>query len=393
MADEELFDYDVAISYAGPDRRAAEELVECLTDKKLRVFYDRDKLAQLVGENLIDVLTELYQNQARLCVILSSSRYVYSPSPYPKVERQAAQARAIRESGYIFPIKLDPTDLPGMPSTVAYVDWHAHEPDQIADLIYERLQSSEISATVSRHAWRRRDIRQLILASDSAREIVDLEREIALFQNMLDGNAPPILFIQDDSGTGKTTLLYKYMEVCEARGAIYGFVDLKGGYLNSPEKVLENVARQTTLISGGVSIDDFLSSVNDVRSSNPNCKVVLLLDTFNDARVLESWIVDNLLIPIHRKWVDSLIVVIAGWQVPALPPEEGDWEESVTRLWKLPRWGQDQIREFGEAIGWSVLKEDEGRVNDFLLSSDGEPHICSLIIRRYYRNLQGASRL
>jgi len=389
MAGEEPFNYDVAISYAGPDRWAAEELVGCLTDKKLRVFYDRDKQAHLVGKNLIDFLTDLYQNQARLCVVLISAHY--RESDYTNLERQAAQARAMHEPGYIFPIKLDSTDLPGMPNTVGYIDWHKFEPSQITDLICERLQSSDSPVTVSRRA--RCKYSKLILASNSAREIVDFKREIALFQNMLDGKAPPILFIQDGSGTGKTTLLYKYMEICEARGAIYGFVDLKGGYLNSPEKVLENIARQTEIISAGASAEDFLSSVNDVGSSHPNCKVVLLLDTFNDARGLESWIIDKLLIPIHRDWVDNLIVVIAGRQVPTLPPEEGDWEESVTHLWKLPKWEADQVREFGEAIGWLQLREDEDRVRHFLLSSGGDPHICSLIIRRYYKNLRRGGQL
>jgi hypothetical protein len=393
MADERPFDYDIAISYAGPDRWVAEELVGYLTNRQLRVFYDRDELAQIVGKNLVDVLTDLYQNRARLCVILISAHY--TESGYTDLERQAAQARAMRESGYIFPIKLDPTDLPGMPDTVAFIDWHAFEPDQIADLICEKLQQPGSSVAVSQYARRGRNLRHLTIGGSSAEQIVDFEEEIALFQDMLEGNAPPILFIQDDSGTGKTTLLYKYMEVCEAWGILCSFVDFKGGYQSSSEKVLEVIAKQTGVIPVGASIEEFLSSVDSIGSSESNHRVVLLLDAFNWAMALESWIVDRLLIPIHRGWIGNpigmrvenrnLIVVIAGWQVPALPPGEGEWEESVTRLWKLPRWGQEQIREFGEALGWPM---DEERVHDFLLCSNGEPHVCSLIIRRYYRNVQ-----
>jgi hypothetical protein len=383
MVDEDCFNYDVAISYAGPDRWAAEHLIKHLKDRNLRIFYDRDELAKVVGLNLHEFLTDLYQNRVRLCVILISAHYI--ESDYTKLERQAAQARDMHEPGYIFPIRLDSTDLPGMLDTVAYIDWHAFEPVQIANLICEKLERPEDTAVALPQEHRRSDILRLILSSSTATQIVDFEREIDLFQQMLAGTAPPILLIQDDSGTGKTTLLYKYMEVCETSGALYSFVDFKGGYLYSSEKVLETIAKQTSIISSNASIDDLVTAVNNVRNSAPSRRVVLLLDTFNAAGALETWVVDNLLVPIHQRWIDNLIVVVAGWRVPVLPPEEGDWTESVTRLWQLPRWDRSQIREFGNAIGWML---DENLVDFFFRSTNGQPHVCSMIMRTHYKSLQ-----
>ena len=47
------FRYDVAISFAGPDRALAEELARYLASRGVRVFYDRYEEAALWGKNLI----------------------------------------------------------------------------------------------------------------------------------------------------------------------------------------------------------------------------------------------------------------------------------------------------------------------------------------------------
>src|SRR5678816_4281356 len=97
--------YDVALSFAGEDRNRAAELYETLKAKGVRVFYDQNELANLWGKNLADHLSDLYLNRAKFCVMLISRHYV--EKMWTNHERQAAQARAIRENKeYILPIRL-----------------------------------------------------------------------------------------------------------------------------------------------------------------------------------------------------------------------------------------------------------------------------------------------
>lgn len=68
------YEYDVAISYAGEDREIIEKYVKILTSSGLTVFYDKNKSieVELWGNNLYDVLDEIYRLRARYCVIFIS---------------------------------------------------------------------------------------------------------------------------------------------------------------------------------------------------------------------------------------------------------------------------------------------------------------------------------
>jgi hypothetical protein len=84
--------YDVAISFAGEDRKHAEVLANALKRRSVAVFYDRYEKATLWGTNLYTHLSDLYQNQARYCVMLLSQHY--AKKMWTKHELEAAQARA-----------------------------------------------------------------------------------------------------------------------------------------------------------------------------------------------------------------------------------------------------------------------------------------------------------
>jgi TIR domain len=87
----------------------------------LEVFYDQDKLAEMWGENLLDFLQAVYKRRARYAILIISQHYV--DKKWPGHERQAAQDRALQQgSPYILPIRLDDAELPGLHSTVGYMD-------------------------------------------------------------------------------------------------------------------------------------------------------------------------------------------------------------------------------------------------------------------------------
>jgi len=67
--------YDVALSFAGPDRDLAEELFSALTAREISVFYDKDEQHLILAENVEDYLAPIYAAAAVYVVPLLSSDY------------------------------------------------------------------------------------------------------------------------------------------------------------------------------------------------------------------------------------------------------------------------------------------------------------------------------
>jgi len=137
------FVYDIAISYAGKERQQAGELADILRDYELSVFFDRNQLPDLIGQNLLDQLWTIYRHKARLCIILSSQ--AYNESDYAQHERQAAQDRVfndnIKEPSYIILAKLDDAEPKFFPSTFAYLQWNETGPRKISEFAEVQLRA------------------------------------------------------------------------------------------------------------------------------------------------------------------------------------------------------------------------------------------------------------
>jgi len=66
----------------------------------------------------------------------------YVSKAWPQLERQHAQSRALLEKReYILPIRLDESEVPGLPSTIAYVDARYLSPVQIADRLRQKIRA------------------------------------------------------------------------------------------------------------------------------------------------------------------------------------------------------------------------------------------------------------
>jgi len=131
-------DYDIALSFAGEDRQAAEALVEALKRRGISVFYDKDEQAVLWGKDLYEYLADLYTNKARFCVMFLSAHY--AKKMWTNHERRNAQARAFRESReYILPLRLDDTEIPGVVATVGYLDLRHTSIEAVADNLQTKL--------------------------------------------------------------------------------------------------------------------------------------------------------------------------------------------------------------------------------------------------------------
>ena len=132
-------EYDIALSFAGEDREYVEKVANSLKSRNVNVFYDKFEEANLWGKDLYTYLIDIYQNKARYTVIFASK--VYGEKLWTKHERQAAQARAFKDAEeYILPARFDDTEIPGILSTTGYISLANKSPEQLADLIVQKLR-------------------------------------------------------------------------------------------------------------------------------------------------------------------------------------------------------------------------------------------------------------
>jgi hypothetical protein len=133
-----MYKYDIAISFAGEDRKVASEIAQKLQDEGVSVFYDEYEQANLWGKDLYEYLADVYCNHARYCVMILSANY--ANKLWTNHERQSAQARAFRErEEYILPVRLDSTNIPGIRETIGYIDLNITSLDDLVGMIMAKL--------------------------------------------------------------------------------------------------------------------------------------------------------------------------------------------------------------------------------------------------------------
>jgi hypothetical protein len=138
MAEEQSFEYDVCLSFAGEDREYVEAVAAGLRERGIRVFYDADEVAQLWEKDLYEHLHYVYHKAARYCVLFVSD--AYGRKVWPTHERRSAQERAIGEDHeYILPARFDDTEIPGLRGTVGHIDLRNTSPRALVELIAEKL--------------------------------------------------------------------------------------------------------------------------------------------------------------------------------------------------------------------------------------------------------------
>jgi hypothetical protein len=132
--------FDVAISFAGSERSLAEQLANILQAAGVIVFYDSFYPEQLWGKNLTAFLDEIYRKRAKFCVVFISKEY--KERRWTSHELRSAQARALEAKGddYILPIRVDDTDLDGLPSNIGYLSIELGV-GKIAELLIAKLRT------------------------------------------------------------------------------------------------------------------------------------------------------------------------------------------------------------------------------------------------------------
>lgn len=136
----EKYAYDVAISFAGTDRRTAEVISRKLQAAGLRVFYDRDHQHTLLGEDLTTLLQNTYFSASRFAVVLVSQAFLRSRWA-GNWELRAMLARMQQQtSGYVLPYLLEEVEVPGLSPTIGYVSATDFTAAEFADLVIRKVR-------------------------------------------------------------------------------------------------------------------------------------------------------------------------------------------------------------------------------------------------------------
>jgi hypothetical protein len=132
------FEYDVALSFAGENRKYVESVARCLKERGLKVFYDKYEKVTLWGKDLYVHLDTVYRERARFCVIFISK--YYKKKLWTNHEMRSAQARAFTENKeYILPARFDDTEIPGLRSTIGYIPLKDYTPSEFTELVIKKV--------------------------------------------------------------------------------------------------------------------------------------------------------------------------------------------------------------------------------------------------------------
>lgn len=131
--------YQIGLSFAGEDRNYVEAVAKELKLQGISVFYDNYELVDLWGKDLYQHLNDVYKNKCEYCIIFISENY--SKKLWTIHELKSAQTKAFNENKeYILPARFDETEIPGMNSTVGYIDCNKISPIELATLAIKKVQ-------------------------------------------------------------------------------------------------------------------------------------------------------------------------------------------------------------------------------------------------------------
>lgn len=197
-----MYKYDFALSFAGENRDIAEKIALKLTEKGVRVFYDTLETQKLWGEDLAEKLHHIYNKDSKFCIILISEKYI--EKMWTTHERKSALQRQLEQKGgYILPIKIDGSILPGLPDTIAYISIKDFTIDQIVGMAQSKMGIPFNHPTKPESAPKV-SISHLTFTKQ---RLIGRSRELHQLDNNAELGGPSITVVHAWGGQGKTSLV------------------------------------------------------------------------------------------------------------------------------------------------------------------------------------------
>ncbi|MEH6472991.1 MAG: TIR domain-containing protein, partial [Halopseudomonas sp.] len=133
------YPWDVAVSFAGEDRKVVEEVKDILNDSGYTVFYDFDVQHQLWGADLRLKLSDVYANDAQYMVIFLSNNY--PEKDWTNFEFEIGkEARGKRTETYLLPVKIDDVAIVGLSSNIGHIDLRRCSTNDLANSLIEKIE-------------------------------------------------------------------------------------------------------------------------------------------------------------------------------------------------------------------------------------------------------------
>lgn len=132
--------YQIGLSFAGEDRAYVDQVANELKELGVTVFYDNYEQIDLWGKDLYQHLNDVYKNKCEYCIVFISEHY--AKKVWTIHELKSAQTKAFNENKeYILPVKFDDTELPGVNSTVGYIDCNKVTAKELAKLASRKVEN------------------------------------------------------------------------------------------------------------------------------------------------------------------------------------------------------------------------------------------------------------
>jgi TIR domain len=197
------FRFDVAISFASDNKRdKVRRIAELLQDELGvgKVFFDEWCEAEIAGHDAPDYFQNVYGRQTQLVVVCVCARY--NEKPWTQDEWRAIKAfeRGLRDvnTGNVkrmrfLPLRFGEGDVDGLFSTAIVPDVRDRTPEQIVELIIERLRLSRGGAPTEDHSIPSGTDEQLLVEATRPYEPVDSREWYIDSRKRLQGLAKELL--------------------------------------------------------------------------------------------------------------------------------------------------------------------------------------------------------
>lgn len=162
VSDSNIYDFDVAVSFAGDDHELAEEVVNQLRVAGLTVFCDTDRMPSIWGGELLEDLDQVYCSRARSVLIFVS--YPYSKRMWAQHQRRRALACALKQdTSRVLLARLDSTRLKGLRPATGYLDARRIGLGGVAQAAIANLTGIQVPTSAIDHVPRTEIERQQML--------------------------------------------------------------------------------------------------------------------------------------------------------------------------------------------------------------------------------------
>lgn len=132
--------WDVAVSFAGEDRKIVEEFKDIMNEYGYTVFYDFDVQHQLWGTDLRIKLADVYANDAQYMLIFLSKHY--PEKDWPNFEFEIGKtSKTKRTEIYLLPVILDDASVVGLSQNLGHLDLRRCTTMDLANTLIEKIEN------------------------------------------------------------------------------------------------------------------------------------------------------------------------------------------------------------------------------------------------------------